>query len=181
MKVVMIKMVNTELKREKQLIITVTKSDDENLVIRNSLVHIPDLVIRAYNDPCKLMNSSDFRKADVFIVSVDLNGFDGRTLYLEQKNRLRIIPFLFIIEPPIKDEDWDYLSSTYSKDLYDYIEKPINPKEIGHRVSLMLTITHIYNMHTIDTIDGLRNFWKESVIRDREMLQKMRELYKKEK
>ena len=174
-------MVDNELKREKQLIIIVTKSDDDNLVIRKSLAHIPGLIMCTYDDPCRLIKSPDFKKADVFIVSVDLGEFDGRRLYLEQRNRLRIIPFIFIIDAPIKDEDWDYLSSTYSKDLYDYIEKPINPKIIGHRVSLMLTITHIYNMHTIDTIDGLRSFWKESVIRDREMLQKMRELYKKEK
>lgn len=174
-------MTDNELKRAKQLIIIVTKSRDDEFIIRNSICHIPGLVIRTYDDPCVLINSPDFRKADVFIVSVDLDGFDGRKLYLEQKNRLRIIPFLFIIEAPIKDADWDYLSSTYSKDLYDYIEKPLNPKVIGHRVSLMLTITHIYNMHTIDTIDGLRSFWKESVIRDRELLQRMRELYKKEK
>ena len=170
-----------ELKSRKQSVIVVTKSNDEENEIRNSLSGIPDLTINWYSDPHVLLRSPDYKKADVFIVSVNLGDYDGRNLYVEQKNRLRIVPFLFLIDRPVSDEDWDHLSVVYSKDLYDYIEKPYSIKKLRHRVNLMLTITHMYNMHTFSTVDELREFWKDSVLRDREMLKRMREMYRKEK
>ena len=163
-----------------QSIIVVTNSEEDKSTIKLSLEGI-DATVQFYNDTIELVKLPLFKSADVFIVSVNLGDYDGRNLYLEQKNRLRIVPFLFIIDRPVTDEDWDHLSVVYSKDLYDYIEKPYSVKKLRHRINLMLTITHLYNMHTLNTIDDLRDFWKESIIRDRDMLQKMREMYRKEK
>jgi response regulator RpfG family c-di-GMP phosphodiesterase len=167
--------------RRQQLIIVVTKLKEDEDLIREGLKSIPNIEVKFFNDPIILLRSTDVKQADVYIVSVDLGNYDGRNLYLEQKSRLRIVPFLFIVDRPVMDEDWDCLSVAYSKDLYDYLEKPLSAKKLKHRVNLMLTITHIYNMHTINTVDELRDFWKESVIRDREMLRQMREMYRKEK
>lgn len=169
-----------DLVRE-QSVVLVTQSMDDEQHIRNVVRTIPNTTICLYNDPFNLLKSNDFKSADVFIVSVNLGDYDGRNLYIEQKNRLRIVPFLFLVDRPVTDEDWDHLSVVYSKDLYDYLEKPYSTKKLKHRINLMLTITHMYNVHTIDTVEGLRAFWKASVIRDREMLHQMREMYRKEK
>ena len=169
-----------KLESREQSIVVVTKFGEDK-EIKDSLNGIPNLDIRWYDDPQVLLRSPDYKKADVFIVSVNLGDYDGRNLYVEQKNRLRIVPFLFLIDRPVSDEDWDHLSVVYSKDLYDYIEKPYSTKKLRHRVNLMLTITHMYNMHTVSTVEELREFWKDSVVRDREMLKRMREMYRKEK
>lgn len=172
---------NRELDVLKQLVVAVTKSEQDAHDIRNGLQGINSIDFKLFNDPHELLSSVEFKKADVFIVSINLGNYDGRQLYLEQKNRLRIVPFLFLIDRPITDQDWDCCSVVYSKDLYDYLEKPYSSKKLRHRVNLMLTITNMYNVHTIDTIDGIRAFWRESVIKDREMLHRMREIYRKEK
>ena len=164
-----------------QLIVALTKCKEDKDVIINSIKDIPEVNLKLYDDYNILLHSSDFKNANIFIVSVDLDGFDGKKLYFEQKNRLRIIPFLFILNRSIIDKDWDDLAYTYSKDLFDFLEKPISEKQLKHKVNLMLTITNIYNMHTIDTFDGLRQFWKQSIIRDREILDKMKDMYRKGK
>ena len=169
-----------EIREEsKQMVVAVTKSDEDEHEIRNGLTGINNIVLNFFNDPHKLLDSPLFKRADVFIVSVNLGDYDGRNLYLEQKNRLRIVPFLFLIDRPVQDKDWDCCSIEFSKDLYDYLEKPYSIKKLRHRVNLMLTITNMYNIHTIDTVDGLRAFWRESVIKDRQIISRIREIYRK--
>jgi DNA-binding response OmpR family regulator len=167
--------------RENQMIVLASKEEEDIKIIQEALQGIPNLEIKQYNDPLILLKSNDYKNADVFIVSVNLGDYDGRNLYLEQKSRLRIVPFLFIVNRPVTDEDWDHLSVVYSKDLYDYIEKPFSIRKLRHRINLMLTITNLYNTHTINTVDGLRAFWKDSIVRDRDMLRQLREMYRKEK
>lgn len=171
---------STRSRDEKQRIVVVTKSDQINHDLRNCLqgMHV---TTSFYDDPKHLLTSFDFRRADVFVVSVNLGDYDGRNLYLEQKNRLRIVPFLFLIDRPVTDEDWDGYSVVYSTDLFDYLEIPYSLKKLKHRIKLMLTITNMYNIHTLDTIEGLRIFWRESIIKDREMLRRMKAIYGKEK
>lgn len=164
-----------------QSVILVTVNNEDKNAVNNAMQDIDDVKLYTFDDPQVLLVSKEFKEADVFVVSVNLGDYDGRNLYLEQKNRLRIVPFLFLVDRPVTDEDWDHLSVVYSKDLFDYLEKPYSTKKLKHRVSLMLTITHMYNTHTVSTIDGLRSLWKDSVVRDRQMLHQMREMYRKGK
>lgn len=166
---------------KRQLIVVVAKDDDRVNEYKSALVEINDVQICSYTDHLSLLCSPDFKLADVFVADVDLNGYDGRNLYIEQKDRLRIVPFLFVKDTPIDDEDWDDLSVIYHKDLFDFIEYPFSKKKLKHRVNLMLTITNMYNMHTLNTIEGLRSFWRDSIIRDRQMIQRINEMYEKEK
>lgn len=166
---------------KKQTVVSIVKPDEDEQLVRECLSSIPDIDCSFYNEPQTFLKSLEYKQADVFIVSVDFDDYDGRDLYLEQKNRLRIVPFLFLAERPVTDDDWDHLSVRYTKDLFDYLEKPLSIKKLKHRINLMLTITHMYNLHTVNTLDELRDFWKESVIRDRNMLQKMKQMYRKEK
>ena len=81
----------------------------------------------------------------------------------------------------LNDTDWDRLSVVYSKDLYDYMERPLSTKKLRNRIGLMLTINNIYNTHTLNTKKGLIQFWKDSLVRDRKIMNDLRELYVKGK
>lgn len=166
---------------ELQSIMVVINNEADTLVIKEAITSISDASAFYYSSPEELLSTNIYKRADVFIVSSSFGDYDGRKLYLEQRNRFRIVPFLFILDRPVTDADWDFFEKDTTKDLYDYIEKPLSIKKLRHRVSLMLTITHMYNEHRINTIEGLRSFWKDSVIRDREMIVKMKQLYKEGK
>jgi len=167
---------------KQQLVVVMGKNDERIDEYKSAIIEIQDVRIASYNDPLALLCSNDFKSADVFVSDVDLkNGYDGRNLYIEQKGRLRIVPFLFIMDTEIRDNDWDDLSVIYHKDLFDFIEYPFSKKKLKHRVNLMLTITNMYNMHTLNTIEGLRSFWRESIMRDREVINRMNAMYQREK
>lgn len=167
---------------KQQLIVVVGKNEKRIEEYKSALIEIQDVRIVSYTDPLSLLCAQDFKSADVFVADVDLkDGYDGRNLYIEQKDRLRIVPFLFIKDTEITDNDWDDLSVIYYKDLFDFIEYPFSTRKLKHRVNLMLTITNMYNMHTLNTIEGLRSFWRESIMRDRDVISKMNAMYRREK
>ena len=80
---------NDTLERKKQIVISVTKLEEDEHLIKESLSGVTNVECYFYKDPLSLLSSSEYKQADVFIVSVELNNYDGRNLYLEQKNRLR--------------------------------------------------------------------------------------------
>ena len=167
---------------DEQLVVSLINNVEDEKNIRTGLYDLNNIIVKVFNNFDLLLNSSDYNEADVFIVSVDMGVKDGRDLYLKQVDRLRIVPFLFIIDRPVNDDDWDLSSISLSDNcLYDYLEKPYSVKKLKQRVTLMLTINNLYNKYTMDTTEGLRLFWKESIIQDRKILRKMRELYRKEK
>lgn len=129
-----------------------------------------DVFIKTFIDPEKLIISNIFKKADVIISGVELkDDFDGRNLYFEQKERFKLIPFLFLIDRPTIDEDYNRLS-IYHRDLFDYMQRPFDSKNLKQRVNLMLSITSIYNMHMINTAEGIRSLWRDVIENDKRLL-----------
>jgi DNA-binding response OmpR family regulator len=166
----------------KQLV--VVTSSTNNLSTNTKILQQanPNAMVRGFSDPYQMLRSPEYKSADVFVVDVELGDMDGRTLYLQQKNRLRIVPFLFIINKDITDDDWDYFKEfSIDKDIFDYLRYPYSPKQLIHKVNLMLTITYSYNAHTTATIDGLREIWKNTVIKDRMFLNELQTRYRKER
>lgn len=165
------------MEKEYQSIVIIDRTDELVCDMKEKLSELKGTVTYCFTDPNALLRSNEFTCADVFIVGFDLDKYDGRKLYFAQKDRIQIVPFLFVTDYQMADRDFEILRSIYEKDLFDYIARPFSKSRFVHKVNLMLTITKMYNMHMISTSAGVREFWFELIRQDRKMIEKLRETF----
>jgi FixJ family two-component response regulator len=163
------------MNKQKQTVAIVDIDETNIETVKDLLLSSENFNVKIFLNPTELIKRNEiYEEADAFVVNVNLGNLDGRELYTIQKDRFKIIPFLFLIDRDITNSDFDISINEY--DLFDYFRIPIrdNKKALLHKIKLMLSITSKYNNYSLKTLNNIREFWKETVKADAQMIRDLR-------